>query len=642
MPDSVPRRRKSFGEVPDAAVEATPDIARQYSDACALLEVARSLLGTRRSDEILGRLLHSILGVAGAAHCVGFLHKPADHRLQIVVSFGHTTPARSHRLAVSDELAEFLCAAGHAGTIPVRHNPSLAGSPLSGPRAERWLEDLGAELLLPIVVRTSLAGVGVVGPRLGGEPYCPEERALLGRAAAFAGHAIEAGLNPAELAGEREYATSPDLGRITSSQVARRLRALRQKHPTLQQILGESPALLLLLEQAVSVSPTRCPVLIEGETGSGKEALARALHEMSPRSAEPFEVVDCGSIPKELIESELFGHERGAFTGAVRDRRGLFEMAHRGTIFLDELGELPLSCQTRLLRVLQEGCFRRVGGEATVRVDVRVVAATNRNLWDMVEAGRFRRDLFYRVSVLALRVPPLRERKEDIPVLARHFASLASREMGTPPFQIDRTLEHRLEQHEYPGNIRELQNLVTALAVGSRGRLDAQDVDLQLGRLLQVTRLNRRHDESAAPRRGEPSMGSWVLEHLRRHAFNIAAAERALETTQARRGTLEAPVADRSTLTYYLQGECLREFCTSGFDLERAVRSVAGEAHFIHPVEKRFRVLLRALSDVASSHESPDAARREMGHRLAKLPACYREYVSRALQSYQERRWSIS
>ncbi len=642
MPESPPRRRRAAGEGLDVAAETTPDLARQYSDACALLEVARSLLGTRRAGDLLGRLLHSILGVAGAAHCVGFLYKPADRRLQIAVVFGHSTPARSHRLAVNDTFAEFLVAASHTGAIAVRGNPLLADSPLSGARVERWLEDLGAELLLPIVVRSSLAGVGVVGPRLGGEPYCPEDRALLGRAAAFAGHAIEAGLETAEPAGEREYPTSPDLEHISSSQAARRMRLLRQRHPALRQILGESPALLQLLEQTLSVATTRCPVLIEGETGSGKEMLARALHDMSPRCEDPFEVVDCGSIPKELIESELFGHERGAFTGAIRDRRGIFELAHKGTVFLDELGELPLSCQTRLLRVLQEGCFRRVGGEATIRVDVRVVAATNRNLWDMVEAGRFRRDLFYRVSVLALRVPPLRERREDIPMLARHFAALASREMGTPPFQIDRALEHRLLQHDYPGNIRELQNLVTALAVGSRGRLAPQDADLQLGRLLSVTRVNAGPGLNSTPRRGAPSMGSWVLEHLRRHAFNIAAAGRALETAQARRGTLEAPVADRSTLTYYLQGECLREFCTSGFNLERAVRSVAGESHFIDPVERRFRTLLRALSEVASSHENPDVARREMERRLAKLPACYREYVDRALQSYHEHRWSVA
>ena len=638
MPELSARRRKRAVGEPGLVIEPLLDRDRQYSDACALLEVARSLLGTRRAPEILSRLLHSILGVAGAAHCVGFIYRASDRRLEYAVAFGHTPPARSRSLAVSDDLSEFLASAARSGVIPVRGGPP-PGSPLDTPRAVRWLADVKAEALLPVVVRDALAALAVVGPRLGGEPYGCEDLALLARAAGFAAHAIDASMAPSE--SEREFATDPESS-VAPTDVSRRLRTLRQKHAVLQQILGESPALLHLLNQAVSVAPTRCPVLIEGETGCGKELLARAVHDISPRCRGPFEVIDCGSIPKELIESELFGHERGAFTGAVRDRRGLFEMAHGGTLFLDELGELPLSCQTRLLRVLQEGCFRRVGGETTVRVDVRVVAATNRNLWDMVEAGRFRRDLFYRVSVLTLHIPPLRERKQDIPLLARHFAEQASREMGTPDFRIDRALEQRLREHDFPGNIRELQNLVTALAVGSQGAQEGHDLDYRLGRMLRVSPLSGRRDGAMPPRRGATSMGSWVLEHLRRHAFNVAAAERTLETAQEKRGTLEAPVADRSTLTYYLQGECLREFCASGFDLDRAVRSVAGEPQFVDPVDRRFRALLRVLVDATSAHGDARAAKREAEHRLAKLPSCYREYMDRALESLIERRWSLA
>jgi transcriptional regulator with GAF, ATPase, and Fis domain len=641
MPELTARRRKRAQGTPDIIVDPLPNLARQYSDACALLEISRSLLGTRRAHEILGRLLHSLLGVAGAAHCIGYLARTDEQRLEYSVAFGFVPPPRSRSIALGEDLADLLTQSTPSGTIAA--SAVAAGSPLATPRMARWLQDVGAELLLPITVRGSLAGLGVVGPRIGGEAYCDEDRALLGRAAALAAHAIELGSAPSEATTEQEYAQSPasdeEVGRAA---VSRRLRLLRQKHPVLVQILGESPALLQLLEQAVSVSPTRCPVLIEGETGCGKELLARALHEMSPRSGGPFEVVDCGSIPKELIESELFGHERGAFTGAIRDRKGLFEMAHRGTIFLDELGELPLSSQTRLLRVLQEGCFRRVGGESTVRVDVRVVAATNRNLWEMVEAGRFRRDLFYRISVLTLQVPPLRDRKADIALLAQAFAEQAVRDMGAPEFRVDRALLDRLVQHDYPGNIRELQNLVTALAVGSQGRTGPDDLDYQLGRMLRLTGAGMRRDGAVPPRRGETSMGTWVLEHLRRHAFNIAAAERTLGSAQAQRGTIEAPVADRSTLTYYLQGECLREFCASGFDFDRTVRSVAGEPHFVDPVRKRFRALLQLLSAAASAHSSLPAARREAEQRLSKLPSCYREFVDRALAGRLERRWSIA
>jgi transcriptional regulator with GAF, ATPase, and Fis domain len=639
MPELSARRRKRAVGGAEIVVESLPDLQRQYSDACALLEVARSLFGTRRAAEILGRLLHSFLGVAGAAHCVGFIRRGSERRLEYSVAFGHTPPAKSRSLAVSDDLSHFLTRIAVSGAIRVRNGPP-PGTPLDSPRIARWLGDVKAEVLLPIVVRDDLAGLAVVGPRLGGEPYGSEDLALLARAAAFAAHAIDASMPPSEA--EREFPTSSDLEDVGPSEVSRRIRALRQKHPILRRILGESPALLQLLDQAVSVAPTRCPVLIEGETGCGKELLARAVHEMSPRARGPFEVIDCGSIPKELIESELFGHERGAFTGAVRDRKGLFEMAHGGTLFLDELGELPISCQTRLLRVLQEGCFRRVGGETTVRVDVRVVAATNRNLWDMVEAGRFRRDLFYRVSVLTLQMPPLRDRRQDIPILARHFAESASREMGTPEFQIDRALEQRLREHDFPGNIRELQNLITALAVGSQGPRAADDLDYKLGRMLRVSPMSGRRDGALAPRRGATSMGSWVLEHLRRHAFNVAAAERTLEAAQEKRGTLEAPVADRSTLTYYLQGECLREFCASGFDVDRAVRSVAGEPQLVEPVDKRFRALLRAIASAAAANDDLPSARREAEHRLAKLPSCYREYMDRALEGFLERRWSLS
>jgi transcriptional regulator with GAF, ATPase, and Fis domain len=639
VPELSARRRKRVGGEPGIVVEPLPDRERQYTDVCALLEVARSLFGTRRAPEILGRLLHSFLGVAGAAHCVGFIRRGAERRLEYSVAFGLSPPAKSRTLAVSDDLSRYLTRVPSAGAVPVRDGPP-AGSPLDTPRVARWLRDVKGEVLLPIVVGDELAALAVVGPRLGGEPYGDEDLALLARAAALAAHAIDASMPPSEA--EREFATSSDLEDAGPTAASRRIRALRQKYPVLRMILGESPALLNILDQAVSVAPTRCPVLIEGETGCGKELLARAVHEMSPRARGPFEVIDCGSIPKELIESELFGHERGAFTGAVRDRKGLFELAHGGTLFLDELGELPLSCQTRLLRVLQEGCFRRVGGETTVRVDVRVIAATNRNLWDMVEAGRFRRDLFYRVSVLALQTPPLRERKQDIPILARHFAEQASREMGTPDFQIDRVLEQRLREHDFPGNIRELQNLITALAVGSNGPRASDDLDYQLGRMLRVSPMSGRRTGAMPPRRGETSMGGWVLEHLRRHAFNVAAAERTLETAQEKRGTLEAPVADRSTLTYYLQGECLREFCAAGFDFDRAVRSIAGEPQFVEPVGRRFRSVLRAIAAAVTRNEDLPAARREAEHRLGKLPACYREFVDRVVESYHERRWSVA
>jgi transcriptional regulator with GAF, ATPase, and Fis domain len=617
---------------PQAIDAADPDLARSYSDAYDLLEIARSLLGASRPAEILGRLLHSILGSTGASHAVGYVYATARRRLQVAVAFGLTPPGKSEQLAVSPATHRILTDPEGDGVLPVLAE-SVNGFALleSGP-LRRWAESLEAAFLLPLVVRSDLVGLAAVGPRIGGEPYAAETLELLVRAADMAAQAIESGAGT-DVPAEPRYPTVPNLEARAPSQVSRRLRELRAKHPFTDKILGDSPAMLRLLEEAASVAPTRCPVLIQGETGSGKELLARAVHEISPRSKGPFEVVDCGSIPKDLIESELFGHERGAFTGAVKDRRGMFEMAHQGTIFLDELGELPLSAQTRLLRVLQEGVFRHVGGEETVHVDVRMVAATNRDLWKEVEAGRFRSDLYYRVSVLTLHIPPLRERKGDIPLLARHFARAAAEEMGTPVLKMDAALESRLLEHDYPGNIRELQNLITALAVGGTGGGAGPD----LGRIL------RRPATLAAaadqPKRGNRSMGNWVLTHLRRHGFNVASAGRTLKVAQAREGTQDAPIADRTTLTYYFQGECLREFCEAGFDLDRAARSLAGGPYLTGVVERRLRAILRVLASAAQADGGLAHARKICERRMPKLPAAYHDYLDSALKSYLDPGW---
>ncbi len=636
MSQSPVRRRVRAEQIPTVVDDSIPDLARQYSDACALLEIARSLLGTSRPTEILGRLLHSTLGLAGASHTVGYLYTPARRRLRLAVAFGFTPPGKSEQLVLTHSDYDYLLESEGGGIFPVCPGCEGGYEPLPRGAIRRWAESIEATFLLPLVVRSTLVGIAAVGPRIGGEPYSAEALSLLERAAGLAAQAIESTAEFAELPAEQQYPTLPEVDARAPSQVTRRLRDLRAQHPVLARALGESPPMLRLLEEAVSVAPTRCPVLIQGETGCGKELLARAVHEISPRSKGPFEVVDCGSIPKDLIESELFGHERGSFTGAVKDRRGLFEMAHHGTIFLDELGELPLPAQTRLLRVLQEGCFRRVGGEEAIRVDVRVVAATNRDLWEEVEAGRFRRDLYYRVSVLTLHVPPLRERKGDIPILARHFARVAAEELGTRELSIGEDLERRLLDHHYPGNIRELQNLITALAVGGQGGASPPDLNRMLRRPAMLA------SATEPPKRGDRSMGNWVLTHLRRHGFNIAAAGRTLKEAQAKEGTLDAPVADRTTLTYYLQGECLREFCESDFDVEKASRSLAGGTYFTRVVERRLRSILRVLAHAAEADGGLPQARRLCEKRMPKLPSSYHDYVDRALRSYLDQRWKLA
>jgi formate hydrogenlyase transcriptional activator len=227
-----------------------------------------------------------------------------------------------------------------------------------------------------------------------------------------------------------------------------------------EQVIGNSPALESVLEQVERVAPTDSTVLIQGETGTGKELIAHAIHNLSSRCGRPFVRLNCAAIPLDLLESELFGHEKGAFTGAIAQKIGRFELADSGTLFLDEVGDIPPALQPKLLRVLQEQEFERLGSTRTHQVDVRLVAATNRNLMGMVNRGEFRNDLYYRLNVFPIQLPPLRDRREDIPALVAHFVGIYSRRMSREIEHIPPTTMAALTSYEWPGNIRELQNLI--------------------------------------------------------------------------------------------------------------------------------------------------------------------------------------
>jgi len=239
--------------------------------------------------------------------------------------------------------------------------------------------------------------------------------------------------------------------------------------PSFGEIIGQSAAARSLAEQIELVAPTDASVLILGESGTGKELVAREIHRRSRRRIHRMVHVNCASIPRELYESEFFGHVRGAFTGALKDRAGRFELAHRGTLLLDEVGEIPYHLQGKLLRVLQEREFERVGEEVTRRVDVRIVAATNRDLKRDIDEGRFRRDLFYRLNVFPIEVAPLRERGEDIPFLAAHFLEQAVATLQCPRPRLTKAHIVRLQQYDWPGNVRELRNVIERAAIASRG-----------------------------------------------------------------------------------------------------------------------------------------------------------------------------
>jgi len=292
-------------------------------------------------------------------------------------------------------------------------------------------------------------------------------------------------------AGAVDYVTKPFeteelLARVGTHIVLRReIEAHRKSRSTIQYLVeeirsdrdamvGDSPALRRVLEQIAQVATTDSTVLIQGETGTGKELVARAIHDRSPRRERPLVRINCAALPRELVESELFGHEKGAFTGAVQQRRGRFELADGGTLFLDEVGELPLEAQAKLLRVLQEREFERVGGTRSLRTDVRVIAATNRDLQTQVAAGAFRSDLYYRLNVFPIAVPPLRGRRDDIPRLVQHFAAKAARKLGKTLEGIAPTFIEQASAYDWPGNIRELENLIERAMIMSDGtRLDA-------------------------------------------------------------------------------------------------------------------------------------------------------------------------
>ncbi|HXH07948.1 MAG TPA: sigma-54 dependent transcriptional regulator, partial [Vicinamibacterales bacterium] len=386
-------------------------------------------------------------------------------------------------------------------------------------------------------------------------------------------------------------------------------------------ILTREPAVLALYRDLVKAAPTSLPVLLLGEPGTGKELFARAAHRLSPRAAGPFVAVNMAAISPELFESELFGHVRGAFTGATTDRRGHFETAHRGTIFLDEVGDLRPEHQVKLLRVLQEGSFHRVGASRPTTVDVRVVAATNRDLERGVAEGWFREDLYFRLKGLVLRLPPLRERPRDLLPLARHLVAEAGRELGRAGLALSEEAARALEAHAWPGNVRELQNALRQAVALAEGPV------IRRGDLRLAVADSAARPPAPSPLEAVAEAGSdaAVLACLREHRFDMQASARALGW-------------DRSTVTQRLKGLGFRALVECDGDLRRAAAGLAGDPELAEAVEVKLREYAQHLYRSIESLDSADAALAACRRRFKNLPDRHFRSLELLVRRHFERR----
>src|SRR5664279_504671 len=364
----------------------------------------------------------------------------------------------------------------------------------SGEEALARLPDIGADVMLLDVQLPGMSGLEAIERiaklKTGGEP---QPTVIM-----ISGHATLADAVRATKAGAYEILEKPlDRERLMVAlrnalerrAMAREVAGLRALTDERFEMVGRSAVMSALYAQIAKVAPTRTRVLITGESGTGKELIARAVHRESALKNRPFIKVNCAAIPPELIESELFGHERGAFTGAAARKKGLFELADGGTIFLDEIGDMSLSAQAKVLRVLQSGELSRVGSETTLKVDVRVLAATNRDLQAAVAAGQFREDLYFRLAVVPLRAPPLRDRAKDIPLLCASFVGQIARENGLHEKSITPETVEVLSAYSWPGNVRELRNVVERLVILSEEDIGAGDLPEEI--VAEVARKNR-------------------------------------------------------------------------------------------------------------------------------------------------------
>jgi len=599
--------------------QSDTDTAQRLFELTTLYEVSRLLQLSDSFEQTAFDVLTSVIGLTGARWGILWIFEDEERSLRPLHACGLSL-THSGALELPDDWIAELSARSEPLLLNQNREDDFRSTFHDGGALTTWTAGYEPELILPLSASNFLD-----------HRYEPFLQDLLGSVGYLAGLALS-----------RQSGFSMSGNDCHSQSVT----GLRSRYPELGKIIGIGPAVRELYRQICTVAHASCTVLLEGETGTGKQLVAEVIHQIGQRREGPFIELDCGSVPEGLIESELFGHLKGSFTGAHSNRGGVFELASGGTLFLDEVGNLPMTVQGRLLRVLQERRFRPVGGERNIEVDVRVIAATNRNLQVAVREGTFREDLFYRLYVYPVMIPPLRDRKNDIPALVSHFVDQCAEENSISAPEFTNDFLQYLQQHDFPGNIRELRHTVERVLLQANGHRilginSLRDILFDIPSPRGTDQESNRHSrppkapEAAHPTRPEASWrphqsrGEWVVEVLKDHRFNIRSAADSLAIF-ANSGVMDVPpLTDRSSLTYYLQGECFRLYLEKDGDLDQVGYALCPDNAELRRIAvlKAQKYLDSARAILLSCTDRSEAEKLLLS-RFSKLPGRYRNVLT--------------
>ena len=439
------------------------------NELSSLFEVAKSFLEIKDLDSLKQQIVISALGILGAKGGTLMEFDSAEKDLTMSICLGSNAKSDlKKRFPLRKRWQDFLVTQNQGLPLDFSRTPRNTTLKTFMQANSQLIKAAQPKLLVPICEEEKLWGILCLQEKILGKSYSIDDFNLLTSLATLAAKAWKNFISVKPSGKKKKvFSFNATLSKLSPPKVKKELSILRKKYPLLREIVGESKAILSVFKSIIQVAKTKCPVLILGPTGTGKELVAQAIHGLSSRQTTPFVELNCASVPSELIESELFGYEKGAFTGATSERKGIFEQANNGTLFLDEIGDMSVNLQTKLLRVIQEGRFRRLGAEKNIEVDVRIITASNKNLVHEARRGNFREDLLYRINVYPIYLAPLEERDEDIVLLADYFLKQTINEFGIQKKNFSSDALNLLKSCTYPGNIRELKNLVERVALRS-------------------------------------------------------------------------------------------------------------------------------------------------------------------------------